>query len=130
MSDSVDLAQGHRPVEDRSDPVRRMTLADGLILIAAIAIELGMARIAQRGYPGPTSPAGDLPFVAQVFSSLCWSGLAVMIAVAPLRLLPPRPPMRRIRRQPGFIASVTSVFYLANTVIYFAVVGIMRPQPW
>jgi hypothetical protein len=130
VSDSIDLVQGQRPVENRSDPIRRMTLADGLILIAAVGIGLGMARVAESGYSGPTSPAGDHPFDALVYSSLCWSGLALMIAVAPLRLVPPRPPMRRIRRQPGFVASVASVFYLAQAVMYIAVVRLVRPQPW
>ena len=84
MSELAESAQAQGLHDNCRAPIRRMTLADGLILIAAIAIGLGMARIAQSGYPGPTSPAGDLPFDAQVYSSLCWSGLVLMIAVAPL----------------------------------------------
>ena len=129
MSDLAETGQAQRPGEKRAAGIRRFTLADSLILIAAIGIGLGMAKIGQSGYLGAV-PGVSPPFIAQVYSSLCWSGLTLVIALLPLRLLPPRPPMRRVRRQPGFIASVTSAFYLADLVVSFSFMRLARPSPW
>lgn len=90
MSDAAELAQSEEPDVKRDAPVRRMTLGDGLILIAAIGIALGIARIPQSTYRNAAT-VDEGAFVFEVARSLLWMGVCLMIAVVSLRLIPPRP---------------------------------------
>lgn len=95
---------------------RRFTLLDVMILIAATAAGLAFVRFtlpdtwrqfgARRGPPSRWSwlvkatgfgAIGTSPLVA------CWS-----LALSALRLRRPRPPWRRLRGRPGFVAGVAA----------------------
>jgi hypothetical protein len=129
VSESPELAQPQKPDDKRSGPVRKMTLADGLILIAAIGIGLGLARISEDGYlEAAADDDGEVLGMARL--SLLWVGACLMISVIPLRLMPPRPRMRRIRRQPGFIAAVAVFYGLIHSVIYSLIVRFWNPPIW
>ena len=118
---------------------RRFTLADSLILIAGLAAGLGLVKATSPGVtPGQiwdafAHPRGGwslwhafgitvelgailvIPFVA------AWTPACLVVQVTN-----PRPPWRRLRRQPGFvaclIASVISIaaVVIASTCIWFS----------
>jgi hypothetical protein len=111
-------------------PIRRLTLADGLILIAAVAAGFGIARIPRDAYGQTAAPGGDVSLFAIAIRSVYWASLLVMVALIPLRLMPPRPPLRLIRRQPGFIACAAVLFGMAHTGVYFAINRIKQPTFW
>lgn len=112
-------------------PRRRLTLADGVILIAATATGFAIARITQGVYPGiVTVPGDEVSMFSKVLISTYWASLMVMLALIPLRLMPPRPRFRWIRRQPGFIACLSVAFGIAHTGLYVAVQRFKQPIPW
>lgn len=101
-------------------PRRRLTLLDLVIIVASVAIGLALLKL--------RIAFADLPrFFTSAFSTVPWrwsprvaslrlSGLlelAIPCALAGtlgtlvLRLLPPRPALRRLARQPGFVACAT-----------------------
>jgi hypothetical protein len=113
-------------------PRRRLTLADGLILIAAAAAGFAIGRIPQGVYPGriPVVNGDEVSLFERAMISTYWASLLVMLALIPLRLMPPRPPFRWIRRQPGFIACLTVAFGIAHMGVYFAVQRFKQLTPW
>ena len=115
-----------------SRPTRRLTLADGLILIAAAAAGFAIARIPQGVYPGrvPVVNGDEVSLFERSMISTYWASLLLMLALIPLRLMRPRPPLRWIRRQPGFIACLTVAFGIAHMALYFAVLRFKQPSPW
>jgi hypothetical protein len=112
------------PKEPRS--IRRLTLADGLILIAAVAVGLAIGRIPQNVNGSDDSPS----LIVTGLMSIYWASLMVMVALIPLRLMKPRPPWRRVRRQPGFIACVAVAFGLVHTALYFLMFRFRQPTIW
>jgi hypothetical protein len=105
---------------------RRITLADALVLIAAVAVGLGIARLEIEWYGHQALASGAESIVQQVFMSLRWAGLVVMVALIPLRLRRPRPPVRRVRRQPGFIACFAVVLGMAWFGLFCASILLKR----
>ena len=105
---------------------RRFTLADGMILIAATAIGLAAMRIylprgryslMEMGARGGwlDRVVRDLSYCLPMFA--CWT-----IAVLILRLRKPRPPFRRLWKQPGAVAGLAvSVTVISNVVMLGAI---------
>lgn len=85
-------------------PTRRFTLLDGMILTAATAVGLGVARFHVGLYEGREIPFSDHPSRISL-----WVGFAWTVALIPLRLRAPRPPFRDIRRQPGLVMAIAVV---------------------
>jgi hypothetical protein len=112
------------PKEPRS--IRRLTLADGLILIAAVAVGLALGRIPQNVHGSDDSPS----LIAMGLMSIYWASLMVMVSLIPLRLMTPRPPWRRVRRQPGFIACAAVAFGVVHRALCFGVICFWRPAVW
>ena len=106
------------------EPPRKFTLFDAIVSMAAIGVTLAVARshltylwanLSAIPYPGPAGWAGTWAYlrtrtdvsgsiVMLSFTSLecllvCWT-LAFFI----MRLRKPRPPLRRLVRQPGMVA--------------------------
>lgn len=93
----------------RDEPRRRFTLLDGMVLIAAIAAGLGAARVISQSHLGSNiTSAGDawtlLLLAAHwlVIAAPCAVSLSITLLV--LRFVRPRPPRRRMFRQPGTVA--------------------------
>lgn len=100
---------------------RNFTVRDAAILVAATAIALGLT----RSYPIwiksalKTSTLADWsPWRTAIEWSeyICFAtmpvGMCMTVAVLAMRLIRPRPPFRRLVRQPGTTASVAFVFSL------------------
>lgn len=132
----------------RMQPTRRMSerpfsVADGLVLIGATAV--GLALVRDWGTPGwcsermgllwgqTLSPARRILHSAEVAAS--WTipfGMSLTVALAILRLRQPRPPIRRIARQPGAVAcfaALTAVaFRLGEEALYLVLGHLTRQQ--
>jgi hypothetical protein len=96
---------------------RHIQLIDAMILVAAIAVGLALAKVAFSGcYPRRPIPAGFRGFFAiecghaAVFPCVA----SLTIAFVPLRLRRPRPPLAHVMRQPGIIACCMSLLQLAT----------------
>ncbi|MDB5352456.1 MAG: hypothetical protein JWN86_3703 [Planctomycetota bacterium] len=92
-------------------PRRRFTILDGLSLVAATAVGLGISRAVIAPMVGgfPTS-LPDLKMAALVLLiamlPVVW---AWTLALIPLRLRGPRPSYRRLYRQPGWTAAIATL---------------------
>jgi hypothetical protein len=116
-----------------SNPCRRPNLGDGMILIIAAALALAGVRQYDQG------PLAGLGYSSTSIRLIFWieewinPWLVTMAGAAlAIRLRKPRPPCRRIWRQPGTIASALGllglVFALLLVLGRFAVVN-LRPWP-
>jgi amino acid transporter len=99
---------------------RRFTLLDGMILVAAPAVGLGVLRGA-----GPLSDWMELPgailanwawdrnlidqLVGELLLFVMPSAVTTSLAVLAIRLRRPRPSWRRLARQPGLVAGLALV---------------------
>lgn len=90
--------------------LRTLTLFDAMSLVAATAIGIAIVRAAQ---PGLRSLYGD-SIGRWVASSSPFVTLWMLTALG-LRLLPPRPPLRRLARRPGMVACFIVVVYATWT---------------
>ncbi len=86
-------------------PARRLSIADAMIACAAVAawFAIGRASLPIRDFP--PRMAGPFGLEAMLFAAL---GTATAALLA-MRLLPPRPPIRRLSLQPGFAACLAAV---------------------
>ncbi len=112
-------------------PRRRFGIADGWIVIAAVAAGMGLVR-ATNPYITPSQVWAHVfrPHADWSFWDACGVGLEIgATLVAPfvaawtpaclwLQVKRPRPPWRRLRRSPGFVACL-----IATTVIFTALVA-------
>jgi hypothetical protein len=90
-----------------SVPSRRFTLLDGLILIAPMAAGLAMVQpfFRDRLFLYGSTPSPRWLGYAGVGMNLASRFVAMgMLGVLVVRLLPPRPRLRRLSRQPGAVA--------------------------
>jgi len=92
-----------------------MHFLDAMIVMAAIAVGLALARVAFSGcYPRRPIPAGFQRFYAiecgHAAAFPCVASLTIAFPL--LRVRRPRPPLARVMRQPGIIACCTSVVQL------------------
>jgi hypothetical protein len=106
-------------------PTRKFGLADFMITIAALGAGLAWHRTYVDGmHSGYFRSAGimrwsrDSQLASQWTPFLVWTTAAVLI----FRLRAPRPPWRRLRRQPGLIACVSAL----AAVLYSLVVGLYK----
>jgi hypothetical protein len=134
-----------RPIQPAPEPMteRPFTVADGLVLIGAMAVGLAFVRgwesprwcsLGMGIIPGQTlSPARRILHATEVAAS--WTipfALSLTVALLILRLRPPRPPIRRIARQPGVVACSAAlaavVFRLGQEVFCWVLGYLTRPQ--
>ena len=115
---------------------RRFTIADGMILIAALAAGLAWSARAWAGFQKTMPrPAGSLLWFREwavlILVMALPSVMFSTIAVATLRVVRPRPSWLRISRQPGMIASFVTLFALAISLppIGIGIAIIMSRQP-
>jgi hypothetical protein len=105
-------------------PPRRFTILDAMVLVAATAVGLTLARpLAGEPFPLHHLKEGLLPWLAPMTRQviLCWS-LVVMWTPALLLLgwKGPRPSRRRRLTTPGFAACVVATIMLGLEVAYAA----------
>jgi hypothetical protein len=106
-------------------PARKFTLLDAMILVGAAGVVfLGIRQL----FSEDTDEIDSLSFGAELFPWPYWltvgfrvAGLVLMVAsitLLILRLVGPRPPIRRVMRQPGTVACF---FAVACSLLRFAV---------
>ena len=101
----------HHPI------ARRVTIADGMVLIAATTVGLAMARSYMQ------SLYHQIPAASSLRTYLLFQGISpclvftAMVALIPLRLRRPRPRLGALVRQPGFAACCAGVAALALGVL-------------
>lgn len=117
----------------RKQDARRPTLIDAMILVAATACGLAVMKrgilvgnmLAGLGLQQPPGLGGRIlrtfPYVFLGSSPLL---VSVTIAVMAMRLLQPRPPLRWIARQPGFVACLSVTTCLALEVVPVLCMGL------
>src|SRR5262245_18876219 len=109
---------------------RRFTIADGLILVAATAAGLAIIKDGVLGVAMPRTLAGFLrrPPGGWWSKKLLVRGAGALAMVAPcvvawtlaymiIRLRGPRPPMRRLARQPGFAVGIAALIVLTTGAV-------------
>jgi hypothetical protein len=96
---------------------RQITIADGMVLIAATTVGLAMARSYGR------SLYEQIPMSSSLRTFLVFQGTApclvftLMLALIPLRLRRPRPNLSTLLRQPGFAACCAGAAAFAAGVL-------------
>jgi hypothetical protein len=136
----------HRDRLMRTAVRRKFTLVDAMVLIAAVAVAFVMIReyldhLYGRHLALTPPEKFTLPsywkygtFLIRVLAPLATS---LSLALWVLRLLPPRPSLRRLLRQPGMVASTTTVLgtiiFLLKVVLndlfnYFEATGVRQLQ--
>jgi hypothetical protein len=89
---------------------RRMTLLDGLILVAAVGVMFWMGRshFEREALPPPIRSFDDLSDATHWVADLLPCAVVWTMAVLLLALRRPRPPLRRMVNEPGFAACLTA----------------------
>jgi hypothetical protein len=104
---------------------KRFTLSDAMILVAATAVGLAMARAYDPMFSGaPHAKFVKLAWGAPAGVVSAW-GLAVIV----LRLRRPRPRVRRLLRQPGMVACCALVFALGIGAVWPMAHRVIRNRP-
>ena len=106
---------------------RRFSLLDAMILVAATAVGFGGIRICSPEFYSyqytPIPPPPWLNWSAVVFSNWAFylSPLpaAWTVAAVVFRLRSPRPPIRRLMRQPGAVASTAATMLILIGAAHF-----------
>src|SRR5260370_21419576 len=84
---------------------RRFTISDLMLLVGASALATLMTREYAASvfvvYPRPSAQR----LVELIDGTTTCATASLMLALIPIRLARPRPPLRRLARQPGFVAS-------------------------
>ena len=122
----------------RTDNPRPPTILDGVVFIAAMAIAFAIARGKPYGYSpfeveGPDSATRRVLHTLQ--TGILWMrpfAITLTATLVILRLIPPRPRLRRIARQPGFIACVAALIVMAarisEAVLHYTLCYLTRPS--
>jgi hypothetical protein len=99
-------------------PIRCLTLADLIILVAASAVGVLILRTAHGGRTvslfGPLVPPWSFQIGTEVSPFLISTAAGLLIS----RLAQPRPPWRRLFRQPGLVACLVILADLAIGIIF------------
>jgi hypothetical protein len=98
---------------DPSSRCRKASLADSLILIAAIAVGFAMSRSVLQDPLMRWDLLDNISRVGVVSRIVTFVALIFTISYFPIRLRRPRPPLSEIFRQPGMIACSTVVLSIA-----------------
>ncbi len=122
----------------RPKAVRRFSLLDGMILIAAAGVGLAPLRWLDGLFSGDmiglltNQPGWSLDLLDQVFELFLIVCLPITaslsLAVLALRLRRPRPRWRLLARQPGLVACLAAIGGLATGLVYtvFNVLSVAR----
>ena len=104
---------------------RRFTVRDGMILVAAFALAVWLCRLKLLlWFSGNANPdtvtitwnrRDWLAYYSTLYPALMIASFSILF----LRLLEPRPHGLRLRRQPGFIASIAAVFIIIYHSLFF-----------
>ncbi|OJW18664.1 MAG: hypothetical protein BGO49_23340 [Planctomycetales bacterium 71-10] len=97
-------------------PERRFTLLDAMVLIAATAAALTFIRATGLSFLEPTfdHPRAKYAALARHEASMAMPFLTSWtLAFFGLRLIPPRPRLRRLGRQPGTAACIAAILAVA-----------------
>src|SRR4051794_31200278 len=111
---------------------RRLTIADVMILLVALAIGLFMIRTNLPIEFEPLPRKAELiPNVVSAWAALLFPSLVFWtLTVALLALRPPRLPLRRLARLPGFVACGSAAVIVAAgaavNVLHLGVGAILR----
>ncbi len=105
-----------KPVET----ARRFTMMDAMILVAATAVALMMVR------PVFVNSMFGVRIWTRTFAAIGGGLVAWTPTVLLLRLRPPRPTVRRLARQPGFVAGVAVSTILALYALAGGIVVLVR----
>ncbi|HEX8203521.1 MAG TPA: hypothetical protein VF590_23800 [Isosphaeraceae bacterium] len=112
-------------------PRRRFTLADAMILVAATALGLDPARRfladVHIAVSWELTPVNVLEASATAVAATTPCAAMWTLGLLPLRLLPPRPDRRRLRRQPGFVSAAIGL--LIGVVSGAGMTAILAFQP-
>jgi hypothetical protein len=114
----------------RSRASRRLTLLDAMIAVAALAVWLVATRsYAERSNLGSIWYLRDygLPRILQKQGAYLL--MASSIAMLVIRLRPPRPPHRRLWRQPGLAASAGAAIGMAVGLLGFLAASTATVDP-
>jgi hypothetical protein len=112
-----DRTQPLRPQALRTQSGRRVTIADGMILIAATTVGLAMARSYGRSMYEQLTTASSLRSYILFQGTAPCVVFTLMIALIPLRLRRPRPRLAALIRQPGFAACCAGAVALGLGVL-------------
>lgn len=115
-------------------PERPFTISDAMILVAAAAVGLILVRSYLPGFVRHISTLGrQIADPWGLWVAYGWLQGPVACFVIPfmaglvaMRLLPPRPPRRRLLSQPGFVACVAALASLMPGLRWY---GINRHDP-
>lgn len=108
-------------------PRRRFQISDGLILVVAVALDLGLIRAVLGALMGPAAGSRDLPRWATLLIVVVATWMVATPSWLVLRLGRPRPPLRRLATRPGFVAAATASSTLALSLATFGLVAAVRP---
>jgi hypothetical protein len=119
----------------REPQIRRtFTLSDAMVIVAATAVMFGLLRVFS-GWPpyvnmsGGLRKYGDAPLAVRALLQAPWVVLPWTVALFVLRLRRPRPPLRLLTRQPGFVACGAVTLWLAFKTLWLGLT-VGTPQPW
>jgi hypothetical protein len=91
---------------------RHFSLADALVLIAALGLALDYLRMVAPAMVVSYSHLGSSSAFLRIYILWLWTWPVFLsagsLALLVIRLLPPRPGLRRVARQPGLIASASA----------------------
>ena len=99
---------------------RRPTMRDGMILVAAAAVAFGLGRSL---FAGETQVPTRWIYVIMAAIVSC---MALTPALLILQLFGPRPCLRQLCRQPGFVAILAGSTILALGLLELGVLGLIR----
>ena len=106
--------------ESETEVRRRLTMRDGMILVAAAAVAFGFDRVILEGVP-----------TAPTLSNHVWYAvLAGCSALAPvslfLRLFRPRPDLAELCRRPGFVACLAVSTVITLGLVATGIIAVIR----
>ncbi|HWE35986.1 MAG TPA: hypothetical protein VG406_05380 [Isosphaeraceae bacterium] len=124
---------------------RRFGLADAMILVAAIGVGLALARMMERltfayyevVYYSPFSTVvRDDPSTRGLFERLVFRSFVLLPAFATsftwamlaIRLRAPRPPLRRLARQPGAVACAVATMATAIVAMHCLILTLLNQK--
>lgn len=103
-----------------AEPRRRVQLVDLMIVVCGVALAFGLIRAAAAG------AAGQAPLWATAIAATLGCLVAATPTLLLLRLRQPRPPLRRLAREPGFAANLAATAVLAIGLLAIGILGTVR----
>jgi hypothetical protein len=111
---------------------RRFTILDGMILVAATALGLAFVHATGLHFTVPTFNTARGPYIALVLhevSMLMPFLTTLTLAYFVVGLLPPRPSLKRLARQPGMAACCAATTAIVIQVVWLLSVGMGVSDP-